>query len=306
MNAALAHGPYGIKRRAVAALNVTEPERHASPMTLRLPALAQVRRPAFLQSIFLNDEPGPLPLIMVEFSNTRIGDIRTSIPDGKHSGRWVLPTKTCRRTCNAQGLNKAAQQIGFGTCSANALITDELICRSDRLQPRCSSVLTGSGLEQLSSSCVRFFEPRAEGTVPVLRHQNSGDQSMTRFYAAWATMAVISMGVVGCTYPNGHYAAQQSGYYPPVQQPGYYPPGQPGYYPPTQAGYYVPTERPGYYGYSQPTNAGIRPQPTAYAPAITSEYNPQPSAPENCGTPSEPKSCPPMPRVPLTYFPGDR
>jgi hypothetical protein len=27
---------------------------------------------------------------------------------------------------------------------------------------------------------------------------------------------------------------------------------------------------------------------------------------ENCGTPDEPKSCPPLPRHPLPYYPGDR
>lgn len=27
---------------------------------------------------------------------------------------------------------------------------------------------------------------------------------------------------------------------------------------------------------------------------------------ENCGTPYEPKACPPMPRRPLAYYPGDR
>jgi len=27
---------------------------------------------------------------------------------------------------------------------------------------------------------------------------------------------------------------------------------------------------------------------------------------ENCGTPDEPKACPPMPRRPLPYYPGDR
>jgi len=27
---------------------------------------------------------------------------------------------------------------------------------------------------------------------------------------------------------------------------------------------------------------------------------------ENCGTPFEPKACPPLPRVPLDYYPGDR
>ena len=27
---------------------------------------------------------------------------------------------------------------------------------------------------------------------------------------------------------------------------------------------------------------------------------------ENCGTPDQPKGCPPIPRVPLDYYPGDR
>ena len=27
---------------------------------------------------------------------------------------------------------------------------------------------------------------------------------------------------------------------------------------------------------------------------------------ENCGAPDEPKSCPPMPRHPLQYYPGDK
>lgn len=27
---------------------------------------------------------------------------------------------------------------------------------------------------------------------------------------------------------------------------------------------------------------------------------------ENCGTPYEPKGCPPLPRHPLPYYPGDR
>jgi hypothetical protein len=29
-------------------------------------------------------------------------------------------------------------------------------------------------------------------------------------------------------------------------------------------------------------------------------------SPENCGTPYEAKACPPLPRVPLQHFPGDR
>jgi hypothetical protein len=27
---------------------------------------------------------------------------------------------------------------------------------------------------------------------------------------------------------------------------------------------------------------------------------------ENCGTPNEPRACPPLPRRPLPYYPGDR
>lgn len=27
---------------------------------------------------------------------------------------------------------------------------------------------------------------------------------------------------------------------------------------------------------------------------------------ENCGTPDEPRGCPPLPRHPLPYYPGDR
>jgi hypothetical protein len=30
------------------------------------------------------------------------------------------------------------------------------------------------------------------------------------------------------------------------------------------------------------------------------------NSPENCGTPDEPKPCPPMPRVPLPYYPATR
>jgi hypothetical protein len=48
-------------------------------------------------------------------------------------------------------------------------------------------------------------------------------------------------------------------------------------------------------------------------PAYTSHYAynegyyGQPSyGGENCGTPDEPKACPPLPRHPLLYFPDDR
>jgi hypothetical protein len=32
----------------------------------------------------------------------------------------------------------------------------------------------------------------------------------------------------------------------------------------------------------------------------------RPMTSENCGTPDEPKACPPLPRHNLTYYPGDR
>lgn len=31
-------------------------------------------------------------------------------------------------------------------------------------------------------------------------------------------------------------------------------------------------------------------------------YTPAPPDPNNCGTPTEPKSCPPLPRVPLNHY----
>lgn len=57
---------------------------------------------------------------------------------------------------------------------------------------------------------------------------------------------------------------------PYYQEPGYY--QQPGYH-----------QQPGYYRQAPPA------------------FNT-----ENCGTPDEPKPCPPMPRVPLQYYPANR
>ncbi len=37
-----------------------------------------------------------------------------------------------------------------------------------------------------------------------------------------------------------------------------------------------------------------------------SNYTRQYVSGENCGTPDEPKGCPPLPRHPLPYYPGDR
>jgi hypothetical protein len=58
--------------------------------------------------------------------------------------------------------------------------------------------------------------------------------------------------------------------------PGYYPPGPP------------PPPPPGY---------DRHPPRYAAGPAYS---------PENCGTPDEPKPCPPLPRVPLPYYPANR
>jgi hypothetical protein len=67
--------------------------------------------------------------------------------------------------------------------------------------------------------------------------------------------------------------------YSPAQaqpaQPGYYPPGPP---PP--------------------------PPPYAHHPRLPAD-NPAIS-PENCGTPDEPKPCPPLPRHPLPYYPPNK
>lgn len=46
------------------------------------------------------------------------------------------------------------------------------------------------------------------------------------------------------------------------------------------------------------------PGPTGDTPNATrSSARPDP---ENCGTPDEPKACPPMPRRPLNYYPPNR
>ena len=60
-------------------------------------------------------------------------------------------------------------------------------------------------------------------------------------------------------------------------------------------------------GYAQPS-AATRPPPPAYQGGrdTGSGWTTQPLDPKNCGTPDEPRSCPPMPRNPLPYFPANR
>jgi hypothetical protein len=72
------------------------------------------------------------------------------------------------------------------------------------------------------------------------------------------------------------YVVHAQGYAPPP--PAAYPPGPP-----------PPPPPPPYAGRPGPYASG--------GPAYSQE---------NCGTPDEPKPCPPMPRVPLQYYPGNR
>lgn len=90
-----------------------------------------------------------------------------------------------------------------------------------------------------------------------------------RYVALFLLLALLA-GI--CPY----YPAYAQGYaYPP----GYYPPGGPP--PPPPPPPYGSRLRP-YYGGGQAYNT------------------------ENCGTPDAPKPCPPMPRVPLPYYPANR
>lgn len=50
------------------------------------------------------------------------------------------------------------------------------------------------------------------------------------------------------------------------------------------------------YGYSQ--------DPYGYRNTYSQGYSQRYA--ENCGTPYDPRACPPMPRHPLPYYPGDR
>jgi hypothetical protein len=56
---------------------------------------------------------------------------------------------------------------------------------------------------------------------------------------------------------------------------------------------------PGYYAPGQPP-------PPPYARGAGPRSGPQAYNTENCGTPDEPKPCPPMPRNPLPYYPANK
>jgi hypothetical protein len=64
-----------------------------------------------------------------------------------------------------------------------------------------------------------------------------------------------------------------------------------------------------YSAYAQPSvSPGARPPPPDYQGGRTAAggWVTQPLDPGNCGTPDEPRPCPPMPRHPLPYFPENR
>jgi hypothetical protein len=59
-------------------------------------------------------------------------------------------------------------------------------------------------------------------------------------------------------------------------------------------------------GMSTPgTMGGMNPPPRT-ATASAGQHVVGPPNPENCGTPDEPRPCPPLPRNPLPYFPPNR
>lgn len=62
-----------------------------------------------------------------------------------------------------------------------------------------------------------------------------------------------------------------------------------------------------YSAYAQGSSAPSAP-PAAYqgGRSTDSGWVTRPLAPENCGTPDDPRACPPKPRNPLKYFPENR
>ena len=91
--------------------------------------------------------------------------------------------------------------------------------------------------------------------------------------------------LAGCYYPYGY-----GGSYGYGRSYGYSTPYAPGY---SQS--YAPTYQPAY----QPNGA-----PQTYAPAYQAARSSYGG--ENCGTPDNFRPCPPLPRHPLPYYPGDR
>jgi hypothetical protein len=102
------------------------------------------------------------------------------------------------------------------------------------------------------------------------------------------SLILLPLLAAGCagTYDNGYaYRGDEYGsghYTAPAYRDGYAYSG--GYYPRYAARDYDRQYIGGYYA----------------------SENSEPYGGENCGTPDEPKACPPLPRRPLSYYPGDR
>ena len=102
------------------------------------------------------------------------------------------------------------------------------------------------------------------------------------------SLPILGLGLLlGCCV-TGIASAQQSGPYPGSPPPPGYPP------PPGAYGGYTggPLGAPPTYLSDQGGPVGA---PASQAPD-----------PANCGTPDEPAPCPPLPKVPLQYYPANR
>jgi len=116
--------------------------------------------------------------------------------------------------------------------------------------------------------------------------------------AAIAAIPTLASAQYGAAPPG--YGTPQPGY--GTAQPGYGT-AQPGYR--TAPGYSAPQSG---YGTTQP-GANYQGNYPASSPSARSDMRSMASSrldPENCGTPDEPKACPPMPRRPLRDRPDNR
>jgi len=126
---------------------------------------------------------------------------------------------------------------------------------------------------------------------------------MRTFIVAAAIAAVPTLGSAQYGTPPPAYGTAPPAY--GTSQPGYGT-AEPGYR--AAPGYGTP--QPGY-GAAQPgaNYQGNYPYQAAPPPSARADMPPMASSrldPENCGTPYEPKACPPMPRRPLQYRPDNR
>jgi len=101
-------------------------------------------------------------------------------------------------------------------------------------------------------------------------------------------LVLLPLLAAGCadTYDNG-YAYRSDANYGRYAAPGY------------GGGY---ANRGEYYGPRYPSRDYTAPYDGAYYASRDWGF----SSGENCGTPDQPRACPPLPRRPLQYYPGDR